>query len=237
MLPKKLTSASRKHSPQPPEKSHRRLLETLTDVSRTSSPIAPASAHRGVPERLTGLSRRGSPTLPGKAHRTLPYRLTTLPCKSSPAVPEKSHLGDGLELASPECGHEPVHAHRLKRLRKVTIAARCMRLRAPCVRRDIAAIDRSDMLAVASVRRPLWRYLHSSLKSRHGGTSQHRRHALPSSVEPRTDTYGCSFILKPTTPGSSVVDTANPHAFASEIIAEFSRSASPTIHAVPRARA
>ena len=49
--------------------------------------------------------------------------------------------------------------------------------------------------------------------------------------------YGCNFILKPTTPGSSVVDTANPHAFASEIIAVFSRSASPIIQAVPRERA
>jgi hypothetical protein len=49
--------------------------------------------------------------------------------------------------------------------------------------------------------------------------------------------YGCSFILKPTTPGSSVGDTSNPHAFASEIIAESQRSASPIIHAVPRERA
>lgn len=49
--------------------------------------------------------------------------------------------------------------------------------------------------------------------------------------------YGCSFILKPTTPGSSVADTSNPHDFASEIIGAFSRSASPTIHAVPRERA
>jgi hypothetical protein len=49
--------------------------------------------------------------------------------------------------------------------------------------------------------------------------------------------YDCSFILNPTTPGSSVVDTAKPHDFASEIIAVFSRSASPIIHAVPRDRA
>lgn len=56
-------------------------------------------------------------------------------------------------------------------------------------------------------------------------------------VGPQTDAYGCNFILNPTTPGSSVVDTANPHDFASEIIAVFSRNASPTIHAVPRERA
>ena len=59
----------------------------------------------------------------------------------------------------------------------------------------------------------------------------------PFSVGARTDAYGCNFILKPTTPGSSVVDTSKPHDFASEIIAEFSRSASPTIQAVPRERA
>lgn len=57
------------------------------------------------------------------------------------------------------------------------------------------------------------------------------------SAGPEADAYGCNFILKPTTPGSSVVDTANPHDFASEIIAEFSRSASPTIQVVPRERA
>lgn len=49
--------------------------------------------------------------------------------------------------------------------------------------------------------------------------------------------YGCNFILNPTTPGSSVADTANPHDFANAIIAVFSRNASPTIHAVPRDRA
>lgn len=65
-----------------------------------------------------------------------------------------------------------------------------------------------------------------------GGCARYRRtfgHAR------RLD-YGCSFILNPTTPGSSVVDTSKPQDFASEIIAVFSRSASPTIHAVPRDR-
>lgn len=58
-----------------------------------------------------------------------------------------------------------------------------------------------------------------------------------SSLRAADSRYGCNFILKPTTPGSSVLDTAKPHDFASEIIAEFSRSASPIIQAVPRERA
>ncbi len=49
--------------------------------------------------------------------------------------------------------------------------------------------------------------------------------------------HGCNFNLNATTPGSSVDDTMKPLSFASEIIAAFSRSASPTIHAVPRERA
>ena len=65
----------------------------------------------------------------------------------------------------------------------------------------------------------------------------HLLYVMPPRLRPLTDAYDCNFILKPTTPGSSVVDTAKPHDFASEIIAEFSRSASPTIHAVPRERA
>ena len=127
MLPKKLTSASRKRSPPPPGKPHPRRPETLTDTSRTSSPIAPASAHRSAPERLTGTSRRCSPAVPGKAHRMLPYRLTTLSRKSSLTAPEKSHLShlrDGFESARPAYGREYLRAHRLKRRRKTNIAAR-----------------------------------------------------------------------------------------------------------------
>lgn len=70
--------------------------------------------------------------------------------------------------------------------------------------------------------------------TRHGD-----RRALPSTaciVQP-TASHGCSFSRNATTPGSSVDDTAKPLSFASEIIAVFSRSASPIIHAVPRERA
>ncbi len=232
-VPQALTHPSRKSSP--------RLPETLTEASRMCSPTRPAAPHRCAPERLTDASRRYSPATPGKAHRMLPYRLTS-------TIPEK--LTGGSRKISP-FGQALIFEAEIRRQIRVGTSRKT-------VTRDrnrgkrYASRDACRMRVVVSVANRQ-RHVRRRFARETGSNARHgirdRKHPQRAG-KPGTSTaygvrtrraadgrYGCSFILKPTTPGSSVVDTAKPHDFASAIIAEFSRSASPIIHAVPRERA
>ncbi len=237
--PKSLTLASRKRSPTPPEKAHQ--------GSRKLSPKPPGCAHRHVPQPLTDAPRKGSPTPPAGTHRPLPGRLTECSRigsprpsrRSSPAAPEKSHLLGRLEFSRLKYSGKYVWVPRGKLRCGSEIAANGTRLAMPAGCASLfPSRTGSDTFAVVSLTRPVRmpgiRDRKHPQRAGKPGTSTAYGVRTRRTADGR---YGCSFILKPTTPGSSVVDTAKPHDFASAIIAEFSRSASPIIHAVPRERA
>lgn len=236
MLPKKLTSASCKRSPWSPEKPHPRLRrrsltaperphqslpQVLTEASRKGSPASPAGTHRPFPGELTEPSRIGSPCCPGKAHSPFPKSLTLATALKTrgrnTAANACRHIGGN------GCGG-PISQHAASIAGHHACVAVSLRPAGPTRCRTLCFKAAPNAL-------------HSLFSVRHGEMFGCVDPCAAPSAGPETDDYGCSFILKPTTPGSSVVDTANPHDFASEIIAEFSRSASPTIHAVPRERA
>lgn len=230
-VPQALTHPSRKSSP--------RLPETLTEASRMCSPTRPAAPHRCAPERLTDASRRYSPATPGKAHRMLPYRLTsTIPEKLTGGSRKISPFGQ-TRILRLKYGGKYVWVPRGKLRCGTDIATNGTRLAMPAVCASLfPSRTGSDTFAIVSlarpVRMPCIRDRKHPQRAGKPGTSTAYGVRTRRAADGR---YGCSFILKPTTPGSSVVDTAKPHDFASAIIAEFSRSASPIIHAVPRERA
>lgn len=210
LLPKRLTFGSCRPSPAVPEPSHRAVPQALTDASGRRLPLV-FTTRRQV--------------RPGKPHRAIPKTLTFGSCISSPAVPVSTHplawqmpdatllkkltFWDRSRSRAPEC--------RRERYRGTTSVARSRRA-IPMMRRE--ANRHARPLPLQGNRTALAR-------------TGPRIRLAPS---PRTHS-GCSFILNPTTPGSSVADTSKPHDFASAIIGAFSRSASPIIHAVPRDRA
>lgn len=230
-LPQALTAASRKSSPQFPK--------TLTGLSRTSSPTHPANAHRpfpgkahrGFPQGLTGSSREGSPDAPESAHLT---------------APGKSHLCSVSDGAGGQCARLCAGTWRRdRRYAEVNAHAIACYERRKSRRSLLPAGREASVVPIRISKGKELNDLHSQLHPiRPIATVHHRHRAFRGDCarsrrkfeHARRRDYGCSFILNPTTPGSSVVDTSKPHDFASEIIAVFSRSASPTIHAVPRDR-
>lgn len=225
------------HAPVKPHlnaSEHSRLLpKRLTFGSCRPSPAVPEPSHRAVPQALTDASGRRLPPVfttrrqvrPGKPHRAIPKTLTFGSCISSPAAPVSAHR---FTWQMPDA----------TLLKKLTFWDRS-RSRAPECRRE--RVSRDDVGRTVAPR-------HAD----DGSRGQSPRPTLPLqgnrtalartgprirlAPSPRTHS-GCSFILNPTTPGSSVADTSKPHDFASAIIGAFSRSASPIIHAVPRDRA
>lgn len=204
----------------------------LTTPSRKGSPGPPARAHRQLPRRITGCFRIDSPDCSRK---------------SSLSAPEKSHLWSAFNAGGAQGGRQCARIlRRNRRYAEVT----SIRNRPPRTRQldEIALCRRSrserrtDPHSEAKESNDLHAELqpirsvaaaHHRHRAFRSGCARHRR----TSRHTRRRDYGCSFILNPTTPGSSVVDTSKPQDFASEIIAVFSRSASPTIQAVPRDRA
>ena len=211
-------------SPKPPESSHPRLPQTLTEPSRKGSP---------------GASCKGSPAVPAKAHRPLPYRLTrALPERLTYCSRKTSPLRRFACCGCRMCGSASRNIQAVLptretirpaiRLSRTPRSAHLSFLAGHCALWRCECSSRAILFGCRSVASP--RCLHCIWRI-------DRAHYRRTRERPRKRDYGCNFILNPTTPGSSVVDTAKPHDFASEIIAVFSRNASPTIHAVPRDRA
>ncbi|VWD23616.1 hypothetical protein BCO71171_03398 [Burkholderia contaminans] len=248
-LPKSLTFASRKRSPNPPEKAH--------PGSWRPSPKRPGCPHRHFPQFLTHAPRKGSPAAPAGAHRPFPGRLTECSCIGSPSAPVSTHpnlpgeahrqLPKNLTFWASSnfrrwnatvnaCGHLVRNGAAGRISRQAVRVSRC-RIGAICAS-IFPPRTGADSFSAASLSRQVRMLCIPDRQHSERAGRPETSTACNVSARRATDRrYGCNFILKPTTPGSSVVDTANPHAFASEIIAVFSRSASPTIQAVPRERA